>query len=65
MAFRKCANERVRNDVDQEADGVLVLRLRDIAFDRGAAPYHWGRYRGLAQVLKKPLLREHILTYLS
>jgi 4-oxalmesaconate hydratase len=27
----------------------------------GAAPYHWGRYRGLAQVLKKPLLREHIL----
>ena len=27
----------------------------------GAAPYHWGRYRGLAQVLKKPLLREHLL----
>jgi 4-oxalmesaconate hydratase len=27
----------------------------------GAAPYHWGRYRGLAQVLGKPLLREHIL----
>src|SRR6476659_10036952 len=27
----------------------------------GAAPYHWGRYRGLAQELKKPLLREHIL----
>ena len=24
----------------------------------GAAPYHWGRYRGLAQELKKPLLRE-------
>ena len=23
----------------------------------GAAPYHWGRYRGLAQELKKPLLR--------
>ena len=22
----------------------------------GAAPYHWGRYRGLAQELKKPLL---------
>jgi 4-oxalmesaconate hydratase len=27
----------------------------------GAAPYHWGRYRGLAQALKKPELREHIL----
>jgi 4-oxalmesaconate hydratase len=27
----------------------------------GAAPYHWGRYRGLAQELKKPLLQEHLL----
>ncbi len=27
----------------------------------GAAPYHWGRYRGLAQELKKPLLTEQIL----
>jgi 4-oxalmesaconate hydratase len=27
----------------------------------GAAPYHWGRYRGLAQELKKPLLGEHLL----
>jgi 4-oxalmesaconate hydratase len=27
----------------------------------GAAPYHWGRYRGLAQAFKKPLLREHLL----
>jgi len=27
----------------------------------GAAPYHWGRYRGLAQELKKPLLRDHLL----
>jgi 4-oxalmesaconate hydratase len=27
----------------------------------GAAPYHWGRYRGLAQELKKPPLREHLL----
>lgn len=27
----------------------------------GAAPYHWGRYRGLAQELKKPLLSEHLL----
>jgi 4-oxalmesaconate hydratase len=27
----------------------------------GAAPYHWGRYRGLAQALNRPLLREHLL----
>jgi 4-oxalmesaconate hydratase len=27
----------------------------------GAVPYHWGRFRGLAQELKKPLLDEHIL----
>jgi 4-oxalmesaconate hydratase len=27
----------------------------------GAAPYHWGRYRGLAQELRKPPLGEHLL----
>jgi 4-oxalmesaconate hydratase len=27
----------------------------------GAVPYHWGRYRGLAQDLKKPLLGDHVL----
>jgi 4-oxalmesaconate hydratase len=27
----------------------------------GAAPYHWGRYRGLAQQLDKPLLKDHLL----
>jgi 4-oxalmesaconate hydratase len=27
----------------------------------GAVPYHWGRFRGLAQELKKPLLKEHLL----
>ena len=24
-------------------------------------PYHWGRYRGLAQDMKRPLLPEHLL----
>jgi 4-oxalmesaconate hydratase len=24
-------------------------------------PYHWGRFRGLAQELKKPLLQDHLL----
>jgi 4-oxalmesaconate hydratase len=27
----------------------------------GAVPYHWGRFRGLAQELKKPLLNEGLL----
>ena len=31
----------------------------------GAAPYHWGRYRGLAQVMKRPLLRDHLLKNVS
>jgi len=27
----------------------------------GAVPYHWGRYRGLAQDMKRPLLKDHLL----
>ncbi len=27
----------------------------------GAVPYHWGRYRGLADMLKRPHLREHVM----
>ena len=27
----------------------------------GAAPYHWGRYRGIAQDMGKPLLGDHLL----
>ncbi len=27
----------------------------------GAVPYHWGRFRGLAQELRKPLLKDHLL----
>ncbi len=27
----------------------------------GAPPCHWSRFRGLAQVLKKPQLRDHLL----
>jgi len=27
----------------------------------GAVPYHWGRFRGLAQEMGKPLLGEHLL----
>ena len=27
----------------------------------GAVPYHWGRYRGLANMLKRPPLQEHVM----
>jgi 4-oxalmesaconate hydratase len=27
----------------------------------GAVPYHWGRYRGLADMLKQPPLHEHVM----
>jgi 4-oxalmesaconate hydratase len=27
----------------------------------GAVPFHWGRFRGLAQVLNLPLLKDHVL----
>jgi len=27
----------------------------------GAVPYHWGRYRGLADMLGKPLLQDHVM----
>jgi 4-oxalmesaconate hydratase len=27
----------------------------------GAVPYHWGRYRGLADMLKRPPLTEHLM----
>ncbi len=27
----------------------------------GAVPYHWGRYRGLADMLKRPALDEHLM----
>ena len=28
----------------------------------GAVPYHWGRYRGLADMLKRPALAEHVMS---
>lgn len=27
----------------------------------GAVPYHWGRYRGLSEMLKRPSLTEHVM----
>jgi 4-oxalmesaconate hydratase len=31
----------------------------------GAVPYHWGRYRGLADMMGKPALRDHVMRNVS
>jgi 4-oxalmesaconate hydratase len=31
----------------------------------GAVPYHWGRYRGLADMLKRPPLEQHVMKNVS
>ncbi|MEX5748052.1 amidohydrolase family protein [Massilia sp. X63] len=49
----------------QLLSGDLFARFPTLKFiiphGGGAAPYHWGRYRGLAQEMKKPLLQDHLL----
>ena len=49
----------------QFLQGDLFADFPDLRFiiphGGGAVPYHWGRYRGLADMLKKPLLNEHVM----
>ena len=49
----------------QFLQGDLFADFPDLRFiiphGGGAVPYHWGRYRGLADMLKKPLLTEHMM----
>ena len=49
----------------QFLEGDLFKDFPDLRFiiphGGGAVPYHWGRFRGLADMLKKPHLREHIM----
>lgn len=49
----------------QFIQGDLFKDFPDIRFviphGGGAVPYHWGRYRGLAQMLNKPLLTDHVM----
>ena len=49
----------------QFLQGDLFADFPDLRFiiphGGGAVPYHWGRYRGLADMLKKPLLTEHVM----
>src|SRR5205807_130652 len=49
----------------QFVEGDLFRRFPGLRFiiphGGGAVPYHWGRYRGLAQMLKRPPLGEHVM----
>jgi len=49
----------------QFIQGDLFKDLPDLRFiiphGGGAVPYHWGRYRGLADMLKRPPLAEHVM----
>jgi 4-oxalmesaconate hydratase len=49
----------------QLLEGDLFARFPDlrliIPHGGGAVPYHWGRYRGLADMLKKPDLSGHLM----
>lgn len=49
----------------QFLEGDLFKDFPDLRFiiphGGGAVPYHWGRYRGLADMMAKPSLREHVM----
>lgn len=49
----------------QLIEGDLFRDFPDLRFiiphGGGAVPYHWGRYRGLADMLKKPTLDTHVM----
>ena len=49
----------------QLLEGDLFSRFPTLRFiiphGGGAVPYHWGRYRGLADMLKKPALATHLM----
>ncbi|UVI36236.1 amidohydrolase family protein [Brevibacterium spongiae] len=55
--------------VMQLIEGDLFTRFPELQFviphGGGAAPYHWGRFRGLAQAMGKPTLDEHLLGNVS
>jgi hypothetical protein len=40
---------------------IVAIRFARIPHGGGAVPYHWGRYRGLAQDLKRPPLKELLM----
>lgn len=47
----------LQGDLFRDFPGLRLI----IPHGGGAVPYHWGRYRGLADMLSKPALTEHIM----
>jgi len=47
----------IEGDLFKDFPGIRFI----IPHGGGAVPYHWGRYRGLAQMLDKPLLTDHVM----
>jgi 4-oxalmesaconate hydratase len=47
----------IQGDLFRDFPGLRFI----IPHGGGAVPYHWGRYRGLADMLKQPPLAEHVM----
>ena len=47
----------LQGDLFKDFPGLRLI----IPHGGGAVPYHWGRYRGLADMLGKPVLTDHIM----
>jgi 4-oxalmesaconate hydratase len=47
----------VQGDLFGDLPGLRIV----IPHGGGAVPYHWGRYRGLAQMLQRPVLEDHVM----
>ena len=52
-----CIRDRIQGDLFRDFPDLRLI----IPHGGGAVPYHWGRYRGLADMLKKPLLDTHVM----
>jgi len=52
-AFMQC----LQGDLFEEFPTLRLI----IPHGGGAVPYHWGRFRGLAQALNKPLIQDHLM----
>jgi 4-oxalmesaconate hydratase len=47
----------IQGDLFKDFPGLRII----IPHGGGAVPYHWGRYRGLSDMLKRPPLRQHVM----
>jgi len=64
-ATGRALHQRRHNGVHAVHEGDLFKDFPTLRFviphGGGAVPYHWGRYRGLADMLKRPPLAQHVM----